>query len=110
MHQLIVNKTTKLPLPSLNRIRLTCLTAFKAILSASWEAGDQGTPGSTRAEATSFSLARNISLNSVMNAADWSRSTTLFRHYMRLLPAEVLANIASRSAANVQDAVLAVLK
>jgi hypothetical protein len=76
------------------------------ILSVLREAGVQGTPGSTRAAATSFSLARNISLNTVMNAADWSRSTTLFRHYMRLLPAEVLAHVASRSARNVQDAVL----
>ena len=81
-------------------------TIKRWILHVLREAGVQGTPGSTRAAATSFSLARNISLNTVMNAADWSRSTTMFRHYMRLLPAEVLARVASASAANVQDAVL----
>ena len=69
----------------------------------------QGTPGSTRAAATSYSLAHNISLNTVMDVADWSRSMTMFRHYMHLLPAEVLAHIASRSSRNVQDAVLDML-
>jgi hypothetical protein len=81
-------------------------TIKRWILHVLREAGVQGTPGCTRAAATSFSLARNVSLNTVMNAADWSRSTTLFRHYLRLLPAEVLAHVASTSAANVQDAVL----
>jgi hypothetical protein len=81
-------------------------TIKRWVLSVLSEAGVQGTPGSTRAAAASYSLARNISLNTVMDAADWSRSTTLFRHYMRLLPAEVLAHVASRSARNVQDAVL----
>jgi hypothetical protein len=81
-------------------------TIKRWILHVLREAGVQGTPGSTRAAATSFALARNISLNTVMNAADWARSTTMFRHYMRLLPAEVLARVASSAAANVQDAVL----
>jgi len=84
-------------------------TIKRWVLSILSEAGVQGTPGSTRAAAASYSLARNISLNTVMDAADWSRSATMFRHYMRLLPAEVLAHIASRvlrPARNVQDAVL----
>ena len=81
-------------------------TIKRWILSVLSEAGVQGTPGSTRAAAASYSLARNISLNTVMDAADWSRSSTLFRHYMRLLPAEVLAHVARRSAGLVQNAVL----
>ena len=81
-------------------------TIKRWILLVLQTAGVQGSPGSTRAAATSFSLARNISLNTVMNAADWSRSTTMFRHYLRLLSAEVLANVARTTAANVQDAVL----
>ena len=84
-------------------------TIKRWILSILTDAGVQGTPGSTRAAAASYSLARNISLKTVMDAADWSRSTTLFRHYIRLLPPEVLAHVARRSAANVQDAVLDVL-
>jgi hypothetical protein len=81
-------------------------TIKRWILSVLSQAGVQGTPGSTRAAAASYSLARNISLKTVMDAADWSRSSTLFRHYMRLLPPEVLAHVARASARNVQDAVL----
>jgi hypothetical protein len=81
-------------------------TIKRWILSVLNQAGVDGTPGSTRAAAASYSLARNISLKTVMDAADWTRSATLFRHYMRLLPAEVLAHVASASARNVQDAVL----
>ena len=72
-------------------------------------AGIQASPGSTRAAAASFALARNISLQSIMESADWSRSRTLFRHYVRLLPVEVLAHIASKEAGNVQSAVLEAL-
>ena len=68
--------------------------------------GIEATPGSTRAAATSYALARNISLQSIMESADWSRSRTLFRHYVRLLPTEVLAHIASTEAGGVQSAVL----
>ena len=69
-------------------------------------AGVQASPGSTRAAAASFALARNISLQAVMTSADWSRTTTVFRHYVRLLPREVLAHIAQSTSGNVQAAVL----
>ena len=69
-------------------------------------AGIESSPGSTRAAAASFALARNISLKTIMESADWSQSTTLFRHYIRLLPPEVLSQIARQSSRNVQAAVL----
>ena len=71
-------------------------------------AGVRATPGSTRAAATSFALARNVSLQTIMESADWSRSKTLFRHYIRLLPTEVLTYIA-RDPGSVQSAVLGTL-
>ena len=49
-------------------------------------AGIECSPGSTRAAAASYALAGNISLNTIMQSADWSRSTTLFRLSIRLLP------------------------
>ena len=69
-------------------------------------AGIECSPGSTRAAAASYALAGNISLNTIMQSADWSRSTTLFRHYIRLLPPEVLSHIARQSSRSVQTAVL----
>lgn len=81
-------------------------TIKRWILAVLREAGLEGTAGSTRAAAASYSLARNVSMQTIMESADWSRSSTMFRHYVRLLPAEVLAHIARRSADNVQAAVL----
>jgi hypothetical protein len=69
-------------------------------------AGVQASPGSTRAAAASLSLARNISIQTIMEAADWSRSTTMFRHYIRLLPSEVLLKIARSQSGNVQSSIL----
>ena len=76
------------------------------ILSILQGAGVQASPGSTRAAAASFALARNISLQTIMESAGWSRSKTVFRHYIRLLQTEVLTHIANRSSQNVQSAVL----
>jgi hypothetical protein len=81
-------------------------TIKRWVVSVLSEAGVEGSAGSTRAAAASYALASNISLSAVLEAADWSRSTTLFRHYVRLLPAEVLAHVARDPARNVQDAVL----
>jgi hypothetical protein len=86
-------------------------TAAKAtikrwVLQILREAGINSSPGSTRAAAASYALARNISLNAIMGAADWSQSTTMFKHYIRLLPQEVLSQIARQSSRNVQTAVL----
>jgi hypothetical protein len=69
----------------------------------------EGSAGSTRAAAASFALASNITLGVVLEAADWSRCSTLFRHYVRLLPPEVLAHVAQDPERNVQDAVLNIL-
>ena len=84
-------------------------TIKRWIISVLSEAGVEGSAGSTRAAAASFALASNISLNTVLEAADWSRSTTLFRHYVRLLPPEVLAHVSANTGRNVQDAVLDIL-
>jgi hypothetical protein len=84
-------------------------TIKRWIISVLSEAGVEGSAGSTRAAAASYALASNITLRSVLEAADWSRGTTLFRHYVRLLPPEVLAHVAQDPARNVQDAVLDVL-
>ena len=81
-------------------------TVKRWILSILQGAGVQASPGSTRAAAASFALARNISLQSIMESADWSRSKTVFRHYVRLLPAEVLSHIARTTSGNIQEAVL----
>ena len=72
-------------------------------------AGVQASPGSTRAAAASFALARNVSLQSIMESADWSRSKTVFRHYIRLLSPDILAHIARKESGNVQAAVLSTL-
>jgi hypothetical protein len=84
-------------------------TIKRWIVSVLSEAGVEGSAGSTRAAAASFALASNITLSTVLEAADWSRSSTLFRHYVRLLPPEVLAHVAQNPARNVQDAVLNIL-
>jgi hypothetical protein len=81
-------------------------TIKRWIISVLSEAGVEGSAGSTRAAAASFSLARNIALSTMLEAADWSRSKTLFRHYVHLLPPVLLAHIASNPPGNVQDAVL----
>ena len=84
-------------------------TVKRWIISVLQGAGVHASPGSTRAVAASFALAMNVFLHSIMESADWSRSKTVFRHYVRLLPVEVLTHIASRTSGNVQDAVLGVL-
>lgn len=81
-------------------------TIKRWVVSILQGAGVEGTPGSTRAAAASYAVARNVSLQTVMEAADWSRTSTVFRHYLRLLPPGVLALIARRSSANVQAGVL----
>jgi hypothetical protein len=93
-------------LPQKIAARNTIKRWIVSVLSA---AGVEGSAGSTRAAAASFALAGHVTLNTVLDAADWTRSTTLFRHYVRLLPAELLAHVAGRPARNVQDAVLNLL-
>jgi hypothetical protein len=73
------------------------------------EAGVASVAGSIRADAASFALASNITLRTVLEEVAWSRSTTLFIHYVWLLPPEVLAHVANNHARKVQDAVLNVL-
>jgi hypothetical protein len=84
-------------------------TIKRWIVSFLSDAGVAGLAGSTRAAAASFALTSNITLKTVTEAADWSRSTTLFRHYIQLLPPEVLAHVAQYPARNVQDAMVNIL-
>ena len=70
------------------------------------EAGVRAPAGSTRAAAATYAAVSRITLPRIMEAADWSRVTTLHRHYTRILPPDVLQRIRSESD-TVQSALLA---
>ena len=80
-------------------------TIRKWIVEALKEAGISQSAGSTRSAAATFAAVSNISLSRIMEAADWSRSLVMFRHYIRLLPPEVLKRVRSQEE-TVQAAVL----
>jgi hypothetical protein len=105
-----VNRPTNLLLTTVLPQRITARNTIRRwVVSVLSSAGVEGLAGSTRAAAASFALASNITLSTVLEAADWSTSTTMLRHYVRLLPPEVLAHVAQNPARNVQDAVLNIL-
>ena len=64
-------------------------TAAKRTTLASWLkqaialSGQWGSAGSTRSVSTSTALNRGVSLEEVLEAADWTRSSTFSRHYYR---------------------------
>ena len=43
--------------------------------------GQQGTGGSVRSASSSKALARDLALDSVLEAGEWSRTSTFFRFY-----------------------------
>jgi hypothetical protein len=69
------------------------------------EAGIRAPAGTTRAAAATYSQAARVPLEKILMAADWSRATTMYRHYTRQLPPEVLERMAADNA-GVQAAIL----
>ena len=69
------------------------------------ESGIAASAGSTRAAAATYASVSRISLARIMEAADWSRVSTIHRHYVRILPASVLERI-RLEADTVQSALL----
>lgn len=68
-------------------------------------AGIEAPPGSSRTVVASTALARGLSADVVMEAADWSSARTLFANYIRLLPAGALP-ASSLQPVSVQEALL----
>lgn len=60
-------------------------------------------PGSSRAAVASTALAWGVSLNNIMQAADWASARTMFVHYVRFLSSEVLTLSSGNS---VQSAIM----
>ena len=78
---------------------LTCVSPFRVAARATvarWllnilkEAGTGDTAGSTRAAAATWAMARDVSMETIMTAADWTCARTMRAHYLRLLPREAL--------------------
>jgi hypothetical protein len=97
-----------------DQLLITTIPPFRAASKATivrWtvetlnQAGVYAPAGSTRAAAASFAQASRVPLSAVLEAADWSRVSTLRKHYQRLLPPEVLQRLAN-SPPSVQAAVL----
>lgn len=68
------------------------------------EAGVDLSPGSARVAAASAALARGVSENAIMEAANWASVHTLFANYARFLPATTSSSVGTASL--VQNAVL----
>jgi integrase len=68
-------------------------------------AGVRAPAGTTRAAAATYARASRIPLEKIMTAADWTRASTLYRHYTRQLPPEVLERMLNDHA-GIQDAIL----
>ena len=65
------------------------------------EVGTDAAAGSTRAAATTWAMARGVTMETIMKAADWTCARTMRAHYLRLLPREALDSVVS-----VQDAII----
>ena len=64
-----------------------------------------GTEGSTWATTATCALLHGVPLQHVMECADWSRPSTLLRHYMCILPEETLQSVEAKQSL-VQNTVL----
>ena len=69
------------------------------------EAGINASAGSIRAAAATYASASRVSLQRILEAADWSRASTMYNHYVRTLPDEILRTIRAKSD-SVQGALL----
>ena len=93
-----------------NVLLLTCIPPFRVAARATvagWfliilkEVGSGASAGSTRAAAATWALARGVTVETIMKAADWTCACTMRAHYLRLLPRE-----AFNSVPTVQDATI----
>ena len=82
-----------------NVLLLTCIAPSRSAARftvARWlmlvlrDAGAGDTAGSTRATAATWAMARGVTVNTIMQAADWTSARTMRAHYLRLLPREAL--------------------
>ena len=84
-------------------------TVRRWITAVLTEAGVSAPAGSTRATAASTAVFTGVSLQQLMDSADWSRRSTLVRHYMRVLPEETLQAVLDKLN-SMQDAILHTVK
>ncbi len=57
------------------------------------QAGVKASAGSTRAAAATYAATSNISLQRILEAADWARASTMYKFYVKSLPPEILQRI-----------------
>ena len=67
------------------------------------KAGVEGSEDSTRPMATSCALLKDVPLQQIMILADWSCRDTLLRHYIRVLPEQILRDVGQKQ---IQDTLL----
>ena len=86
-----------------NPAKITTIRSW--IIEVLQETGINASAGSTRAAAASYAAASRVPINKILEAADWSRMSTLHSHYLRILPSDVVQRIHADSS-SVQDAIL----
>ena len=57
---------------------------------------------STRKTATSYATSQGASIRTIMEAGDWDHISTIYGHYIRCLPKEVLVRILEQTLASIQ--------
>ena len=82
-----------------NVLLLKCVSPFRVTARATvaqWllnilkDARTGDTVGSTRAAVATWAMARGVSMETIMTAADWPCACTMRAHCLRLLPREAL--------------------
>ena len=76
-------------------------TVARWLLNILKDARTGDTASYTRAAAATWAMARGVSMETIMTAADWTCARTMRAHYLRLLPKEAFDKVV-----NVQDATI----
>ena len=58
--------------------------------------------GSTRKAAATYTASQRASFRTIMKAGDWAHTSTMYGHYIRCLPREVLVRIWDQTSASIQ--------
>ena len=59
--------------------------------------------GSTRKAAATYTASQGASIRTIMEADDWAHTSTMYGHYIRWLPKEILVRIQVQTSASIQE-------
>ena len=65
-------------------------------------ANTRASRGSTRKAAATYVASQGASIRTIMEAGDWAHTSTMYGHYIRCPPREILVRILQQTSAGIQ--------